>query len=207
MSQRTVGEILLATLSESQPPHELNPYDEVLREVSARAADSRSIGKADIGAVVVWKRSTATSPWSKKLMTMPDAEVRTVTGTAWSIVNDDSRQIPEAGAEALRMLASLPGLGGTGAIASAALLAMAPTRMAIWDRRVHTALSAMERSPGRRKGWYAKYLTTVLQLADEMQAARSGMDRVLPREVDLALYWAADRKDILKELKSVSAQS
>ncbi|WP_125621498.1 MULTISPECIES: hypothetical protein [unclassified Streptomyces] len=40
------------------------------------------LGKADIGALVVWKRLRADIPWAAALMSVPDAEVRTVTAQA-----------------------------------------------------------------------------------------------------------------------------
>ncbi|WP_281872859.1 hypothetical protein [Brachybacterium paraconglomeratum] len=89
MPDATIGKILLETLRTSQPPHTETAYDEVLREVSSRIANQGSIGKADIGALVVWKRSTATAPWSKKLMNMRDSEVRAVTAGAYELANLD----------------------------------------------------------------------------------------------------------------------
>lgn len=108
MPEASIGEILLDTLQTSQPPHTETTYDEVLREVSARVADQGSIGKTDIGALVAWKRSTATAPWSKKLMNTPDSEVRAVTAGAYALANDLAKSIPEAGGEARRLLRSTP---------------------------------------------------------------------------------------------------
>lgn len=53
-------------------------------------------------------------------------------------------------------------------MASAVLLAMSPTRMAVWDRRVSTALKAIDRSPKSGPGHYARYLEVVLDLAESI---------------------------------------
>ncbi|WP_177371003.1 hypothetical protein [Brachybacterium vulturis] len=202
MREATVGEILLETLQTSQPTHTETAYDEVLREVSARVGDQGSIGKADIGALVVWKRSTATAPWSKKLMNTPDAKVREITARAFNLVNDSSKSIPNAGDEARQLLRGIPGLGGGGAIASAVLLAMSPTRMAVWDRRVNKSLKALGRTPKGRRHHYRNYLEIVVDLVEEMQDAIVEGQTVVPRQVDLALYHAAGKPEVLDQLRA-----
>lgn len=201
MSNTTVSEILLETLQLSQLPHAETAYDEVLREVSARVADQGSIGKADIGALVVWKRSNATSPWSRNLMNTPDSQVREVTARAYTLANDPSKSIPEAGGEARHVLRAIPGLGGSGAIASAVLLAMSPTRMAVWDRRVNKTLKAIGKSPRGLRHRYKNYLETVVDLTDAMQEVVGDSHLVIPREVDLALYHAAGKPEVLDQLR------
>lgn len=205
MREATIGEILLETLQTSQPPHTETAYDEVLREVSARVADQGSIGKADIGALVVWKRSNATSPWSRNLMNTPESEVRAVTGRAYTLVNDPSKSIPEAGDGARQLLREIPGLGGGGAIASAVLLAMSPTRMAVWDRRVNKSLKAIDMKPKGRRHHYNSYLEIVVDLVDAMQEAADDGHTVIPREVDLALFHAATQPRVLDQLRRASA--
>ena len=207
MRETSIGEILLDTLQTSQPLHTETAYDEVLREVSSRVGDHGSIGKADIGALVVWKRSTATASWSKKLMNMPDSEVRAVTAKAFALANDQSRSIPEAGGEARQLLRKVPGLGSGGAIASAVLLAMSPTRMAVWDRRVNNSLKALGRKPKGHRHHYKNYLEIVVDLADEMQEATDGSHTVIPREVDLALFHASGQPEILNRLRQAAVQS
>lgn len=51
----------------------------MLTEVSDRIRGSGSIGKADIGALLFWKRLRADTRWVRELMVMAEAEVR---GTA-----------------------------------------------------------------------------------------------------------------------------
>lgn len=53
-----------------------------LTEVSARADASGDLGKADIGALVAWKRLQANTTWMAKLMSMRDSDVRALTGQA-----------------------------------------------------------------------------------------------------------------------------
>lgn len=201
MPEASIGEILLDTLQTSQTQHTETAYDEVLREVSSRVADQRSIGKADIGALVVWKRSTATAPWSKNLMNTPDSKVRAVTAKAYTLVNDTSKSIPDAGDEARQLLRGVQGLGSGGAIASAVLLAMGPTRMAVWDRRVGKSLKAIGRKPKGRRHHYKNYLEIVLDLVKAMQEATDDGHTVIPREVDLALYHAAGKPEVLDRLR------
>lgn len=207
MPEANIGEILLETLQTSQPPHNETAYDEVLREVSSRVVDQGSIGKADIGALVVWKRPNATSPWSRNLMNTPESQVRTVTAQAYALVNDASKSIPEAGGEARQLLRRIPGLGGGGAIASAVLLAMSPTRMAVWDRRVNESLKAMGKSPTGFRHRYENYLETVVDLADAMQLVARDSQAVLPREVDLALYHAAGKPEVLDRLRLAAGKN
>lgn len=49
-------------------------YDEVLYEVVERVMRSGSIGKADIGALLFWKRLQANTPWVTRLHLVPDPE-------------------------------------------------------------------------------------------------------------------------------------
>ncbi|MFJ9808950.1 hypothetical protein ACIRTB_12000 [Streptomyces sp. NPDC101158] len=43
-------------------------YDEALQDVIQRASGSGSIGEADIGALLLWKRLRADTPWAADLM-------------------------------------------------------------------------------------------------------------------------------------------
>jgi hypothetical protein len=47
-------------------------YDEVLVEVAARISTTGSIGKSDIGALLLWKRLRADTPWARQLMSMAE---------------------------------------------------------------------------------------------------------------------------------------
>lgn len=207
MPRATIGEILRATLQTSRQTHTESVYDQVLREVSARIAEQGSMGKADIGALVVWKRLNAQTTWAKSLMETPDDDVRAATARAYALASDESELIPVAGGAARSALLGVPGMGGTDAMASAVLLAMSPTRMAVWDRRVETALTAIGRKPKGGRGRYERYLGVVIELAEAMQEVSDNRDAVIPREVDLALYHAAGNPDVLERLRHASGRS
>lgn len=177
-------------------------YDEVLLEVSDRARLHRSIGKADIGALVVWKRLNASTRWARTLMSTPEAEVREATSVAWELANDLDVPIPQAGGAARRHLSSVPGLGGTGAIASAVLVALSPHRMAVWDKRVSAALRAIGRSPAPGNGRYERYLETVITLADELRVVGDLSRTPTPREIDLVLFRAGGDSALIERLTS-----
>ena len=68
---------------------EVSPaYDEVLDRVAERVKGEGSIGKADIGALLFWKRLRADTPWFSRLMAIPDASVRQTTALVVSSAND-----------------------------------------------------------------------------------------------------------------------
>lgn len=118
-------------------------YDEVLAEISIRIQSAQSIGKSDIGALLIWKRLRADTPWAKKLMNMPENKVRAATGNAYYAVNDPSLSAPKAASTGRSELSVLPGFGTSDALASALLLAAAPDRMAIYDRRAQSGLGGL----------------------------------------------------------------
>ena len=182
-------------------------YDEVLREVAARAQAQRSLGKADIGALVLWKRITAQAPWAKQLLLMPDENVRAATHIAYMAAHHPSRDIPKSGQVAREALWDLPGMRGTGSLASAVLLALAPDRMAVWDRRVATALEALRRRPKPGSGFYGRYLTTLLDLATTMNAAATDGDLLAPRDVDLALFEIGRSASLLDEARAMAGNT
>ena len=68
-------------------------------------------------------------------MAIPDASVGQTTALVVSFVNDRSLTTPEAAACGRGQLSSLRGFDKGDALASALLLAAAPRRMAVYDRR------------------------------------------------------------------------
>ncbi|MDX3524860.1 hypothetical protein [Streptomyces scabiei] len=66
-------------------------YDETLQEVTRRACTSGSIGKADIGALLMWKRLRADTPWVAELMALADTDVRRATAAATTAAQDTMR--------------------------------------------------------------------------------------------------------------------
>ena len=165
-------------------------YDETLDVVVERVAEAGCLTKADIGSLVLWKRISAQTTWAGTLGATPDSEVRAVTARAYALANASNLSIPEAGQQARWVLNDLPGMKPTseGALASAVLVACAPKRMAVWDRRVKVTLASpvidLPVSAGQR--YYGRYLQAAVELASEMEA-RLGSP-VAPRDVDLALW-------------------
>ena len=162
-------------------------YDEVLHQVAARIDSSLSIGKLDVGGLVLWKRLRADTPWVSDLMGWSDEAVRKVTAAAVTAVRDESLAIPDAAAAGRAALVSLPGFGRGDALASALLTAACPTRMAVYDRRTDFALqNGLGVALSAARGRYGRYLRLLSDLA--AQARGRGLHWT-PRDVDLALYW------------------
>lgn len=192
MTLDIVGDLLETWMSVASTPA-AKTYDEVLCEVAARADRAHCLSKADFGALVVWKRLRADTRWAKALMETPDSRVQEVTHEAWVLANDESLLIPEAGRAAQVELWQLPGCGGSGAVASAILVALSPGRMAVWDRRAREALSKYGREPTVGNGRYQRYLEIVVELAADVTERSGGSHLFTPRDIDLSLYHLADR--------------
>lgn len=165
-------------------------YDQVLNEVADRIRAEASIGKADIGALVFWKRLRADTRWVPRLMTWEEPDVRAVTKEAVCAVTDVSLTVPEAASAGRRALSELPGFKTGDALASALLLAAAPERMAVYDERAQAGLMALGRPLSAARGRYGRYMALVEELrfiAEQNEQAWSA------RDVDVALYWLGGR--------------
>ncbi|MEU5184836.1 hypothetical protein AB0G49_32845 [Streptomyces longwoodensis] len=161
-------------------------YDEALQEVTQRACTSGSIGKADIGALLMWKRLRADTRWAAELMALADTDVRRATAAATTAARDTTLS-RRAGARAGRAaLTHLPGFRTGDALASAVLTAAAPNRMAIYDRRAHNALHTLGITLSHAPGRYSRYIGTIDQL---LAAAPASIRTWTPRDMDTALYW------------------
>jgi hypothetical protein len=166
---------------------EVSPfYDETVQEVIDRVATTGSLGKADLGAVLLWKR-IASGPWKEALLCMPDAKVRSVTASAVAAARDHTLAVPEAASAARGCLASLPGMAIGDAWASAVIFVAAPERMAVYDRWAHKALQLLGLELTNRPGRYGRYMALVEQLRAEIRD--HGNVRWTARQVDQALYW------------------
>jgi hypothetical protein len=159
-------------------------YDEVLLEVQAAAKLSGSIGKSDIGALMLWKRLNLNSKWARTLNDLPDTRVREVTRAAIAKARDPSRVIPEAAGSARIDLLDLPGCRTGAAVASTILTAGAPDRMAVYDRWAVDAL--VDLGFPNPAGDYSRYMGCVCSLLDKVNKADVMAWR--PRDVDKALY-------------------
>lgn len=160
-------------------------YGDLLTEVSSRVKECGSVGKADIGALVLWKRISASTKWASALMALPDEHVRGVTARAVLAVQDESLSVPEAAVAGRSALGDLPGFVSGDALASAVLLVAAPTRMAIYDRRAQAGLKRLHLTLSPRRGRYGRYMVLVEQLRGAVN--ERGNDW-LARDVDLALF-------------------
>ncbi|MFE7648459.1 hypothetical protein [Streptomyces phaeoluteigriseus] len=160
-------------------------YDEVFHDVAQRTEHAGSLGKTDIAALVVWKRLSAQTPWVSALMSLPDTHVREVTKRAVTAVRDTAVPRSEAARTGRSIMWELPGFRTGDALASAALTAAAPTRMAVYDRRVQHALDTLGLTLTPTPGRYGRYM----QLLDNLlQHSRAPADGWTPRDIDTALY-------------------
>ncbi|MFC9788883.1 hypothetical protein [Rhodococcus sp. NPDC127528] len=159
-------------------------YDEVLAEVQGRAASSGSLGKADVGALMMWKRLNLSTVWTRELNEWPDRKVRAVTGTALELARDTGLSIPEAAGRARAALVDLPGCRQGAAVASTLLTAGAPRRMAVYDRRAVVALHNLGYPDPH--GFYSRFMSTVAELAELVNGTTG--ERWCPRDVDKALF-------------------
>lgn len=157
-------------------------YDETLQHVSASIAASKSACKADIGALLFWKRLRADTPWAADLQHLPDEHVRNVTATAVTVVNDPTLTLAEAGRQGREALLELPGFRSGPALASALLLAAAPERMAVYDRRAEAGLNQIGISS---EGRYSTYMGLIATLLKQLHDAGHEWK---PRDVDTALF-------------------
>jgi hypothetical protein len=165
---------------ETISPH----YDDVFREVQQRISAAGSAGKADIAMLSFWKRLRADTRWVTKLLQLPDADVREVTGRAVSAASQSD--VIKAAGEAREILRELPGFGQGTALASALLTAAAPARLAVYDRRARSGLRKVELELADTAPlFYARYVMLIEQCRAE--AAEVG-NRWSAREVDLALW-------------------
>ena len=164
-------------------------YDQVLKEVADRIQAIGSIGKADIGALLFWKRLRANTPWVSELMTWQEPKVRAVTEKAVRAVTDVSLSVSQAASAGRRALKPLPGFRTGDALASALLLAAAPERMAVYDRRARAGLNILHRPLLR--GRYGRYM----ELVEELRSIAKQHGHVwTARDVDVALYWLGGPK-------------
>jgi hypothetical protein len=125
-------------------------YDEVLNEVADRIRTGGSIGKADIGALLFWKRLRADTPWVSELMTWPEEKVREVTNGAVTAVNEGSLSVPDAASAGRGALSPLPGFDTGYAFTSALFWQRRQGAWAVYDRRAQAGLEALGRTLSRR---------------------------------------------------------
>ncbi|KUN38619.1 hypothetical protein AQJ30_13845 [Streptomyces longwoodensis] len=161
-------------------------YDETLHQVTQRARECGDIGKADIGALLMWKRLRADTPWASELMALADADVRCATAAATAAVRDTTRNRSSAAQAGRAALASLPGFRTGDALASAILTAAAPERMAVYDQRAHSGLLTLGIPLSHAPGRYRRYIDAIDRL---LAATPAPIGHWTARDMDTALYW------------------
>jgi hypothetical protein len=167
----------------SVSPH----YDEIFWEVAQRVEHTGSLGKAEIAALVVWKRLSAQTRWVTALMSMPESEIRAITEQAVASVKDPEVSRGDAARAGHSAISELPGFVKGDALASAILTSAAPTRMAVYDRRVQQAIDSLGLTLTDRPGRYGRYMDLLDALLKDDGGAADGWTA---RDVDTALYWA-----------------
>ena len=78
-------------------------YDETLQDVIGRVAAAGSLGKSDLGALLLWKRIQV-GAWAKKLLDMADTDVREITRKAVVAARDPEANVADAARHARRAL-------------------------------------------------------------------------------------------------------
>ena len=194
------SQVLIQSLRRHQEANLKETYDETLSVVVERVRAAGHLTKADIGSLVLWKRISAQTTWAKHLGNTPDSDVQKATGSAFDLANDRSRPAAEAGQGARWALNGLPGMSSRseGALASAVLVACAPERMSVWDRRVKAALELIGMPIKAGPRYYGRYLECVAKL-QAMMASETD-DTVTSRHVDLALWRLPEEKDLFDRL-------
>ncbi|MGH3224848.1 MAG: hypothetical protein ACRDPY_40250 [Streptosporangiaceae bacterium] len=160
-------------------------YDETLHEVIGHVATAGSLGKSDLGALLLWKRIRV-GAWAMTLLCMADADVREITGKAVAAARDQGATVADAARSARRALIDLPGAGIGDAFASAVMLAAAPERMAVYDHHAHLGLWRVGLRLDEKPGRYGRYMELVEQCRAEL--LEHGYGEWTARQVELALF-------------------
>jgi hypothetical protein len=160
-------------------------YDETLHDVIGRVAAVGSLGKSDLGALLLWKRIRV-GAWAKELLCMADTDVREITREAVVAARDPEATVADAARLARRALSKLPGARKGDAFPSAMILAAAPERMAIYDYRAHLGLWRLGLCLCEKPGLYGRYMQLVEQCRAELR--EHGYGEWTAREVELALF-------------------
>ena len=168
-------------------------YDETLHDVIGRVATAGSLGKTDLGALLLWKRIRI-GAWAEKLLCESEEDVRKITAKAVAAARDQELTVPEAARKARQALLGLPGAEVGDAFASAVILVAAPDRMAVYDYHAHLGLWRVGLRLEERPRLYFRYMELVEQCRAEL--LKQGHGRWLAREVDLALLTHGEHRGL-----------
>jgi uncharacterized protein (DUF1501 family) len=152
-------------------------YDEVLSAVGSRLRAHGAATKLDLTALVFWKH-IRTSPWMKRLLERPEADLREATATALAPGLADGERI--------HALAPVPGFGTGGAVTSTFFAAWNPRQYGVYDRFVAEARLKIV-VPACSCTWadLPTYWEHLRKLAEELSPARG--PQWTPRMVDQAM--------------------
>lgn len=139
----------------------------------------------------------ADTRWAAELISWPDAEVRRHTAQAVSFANDASLAVPDAAGQARGALTPLPGFGTGDALASTVCFAAAPSRLAIYDRRAHAAVSELGFDLDNRPGRYRRFMAMVENCRVALREAGHDWSA---RCVDTALFQLGGRAEPTADL-------
>jgi hypothetical protein len=168
-------------------------YDETLHDVIGRVETAGSLGKTDLGALLLWKRIRI-GAWATKLLNMADTEVRKITEKAVAAARDKELEVVDAARLARQDLLKLPGAETGDAFASAVILVGSPDRMAVYDYHAHFGLWRAGLRLDEGPGLYYRYMGLVERCRAELLA--HGYGRWTAREVDLALLTHGQQRGI-----------
>ena len=160
-------------------------YDETLHDIIGRVATVGSLGKTDLGALLLWKRIRI-GAWAEELLSMPDGDVRKITATAVAAACNQELTVPEAARSARQALLKLPGATTADAFASAVIMVAAPDRMAIYDYRAHLGLWRVGLGLAEGTRLYCRYMALMELCREEL--LNHGPGKWTARNVDLALF-------------------
>ncbi len=189
-SWRASDIVALVDAHSRYPNHEQGSfYDEVLLEVHAAADYSGSIGKRDIGALMLWKRLNLSTRWTRALNELSDHHVRTITASALELARETTYSIPDAAGLARQALLDFPGCGASSqAVPSTILTACAPERMSVYDTRVVTALKQLRFSRPIGGFWHSP-LRQLRQAGHAEHAATADIASRAPQQASAGGLW------------------
>jgi hypothetical protein len=154
-------------------------------DIISRVGDAGSLGKSDLGALLLWKRIRI-GAWATELLGMPEAEVRIVTGKAVAAARNAGLEVPDAARSARQELLGLSGCRTGDAFASAVIFAGAPDRMVVYGYHAHLGLWRVGLFLREGPGLYYRYMSLIEQCRTEL--VRHGHGGWASRDIDLAPY-------------------
>lgn len=146
-------------------------YDELFESIGHGMREHRAATKADIAALIFWKR-IRTDSWAGQFLATSDQKVIATTKAAFARGLTDE--------ERLERLRALPGFRHGAAVPSTLLAAWNPAAYGIYDRNAKRALAALALWPSDAAIGVARYFKLIRDVGNELE--------MTPRAVDKALF-------------------